>query len=170
MRTGTRPYEMPRLQGMAVAESLGGVETLFEHPASMTHPSLPPKEREVRGILDALVRLSVSIEDAEDLIEDLGRAFGGFPGRMPLSRGLFPENPPLDASPPPRELLLRLPVVRRDPPEKITAGLVGIHAADVILFPQGPSALSFVMPEIEVAPSIELSHPRAAPNLHPSYL
>src|SRR3989442_695993 len=94
MRTGTRPYEMPRLQGMAVAESLGGVETLFEHPASMTHASLPPKEREVRGILDALVRLSVSIEDAEDLIEDLGPAFAGFPGRMPLSQGLFPGNPP----------------------------------------------------------------------------
>ena len=52
------------------------METLIEHPASMTHASLPPKEREVRGISDGLVRLSVGIEDAEDLIEDLRHALG----------------------------------------------------------------------------------------------
>src|SRR3989454_6693294 len=67
---------LKRLEVLTLAESLGGVETLIEHPASMTHASLPPKEREVRGISDALVRLSVGIEDAEDLIEDLGRALG----------------------------------------------------------------------------------------------
>src|SRR5438445_630458 len=67
---------LKRLEVLTLAESLGGVETLIEHPASMTHASLPPREREVRGISDALVRLSVGIEDAEDLIEDLGRALG----------------------------------------------------------------------------------------------
>ncbi|OGS49656.1 MAG: cystathionine gamma-synthase [Euryarchaeota archaeon RBG_16_68_12] len=63
-----------RLEVAVLAESLGGVETLVEHPASMTHASLPPQEREARGISEGLVRISVGIEDAEDLIEDLGRA------------------------------------------------------------------------------------------------
>jgi cystathionine gamma-lyase len=63
-----------RLEVVVLAESLGGVETLIEHPASMTHASLPPKEREARGITDGLVRLSVGIEDAEDIVEDLRRA------------------------------------------------------------------------------------------------
>jgi cystathionine beta-lyase/cystathionine gamma-synthase len=65
---------LKRLEVLTLAESLGGVETLIEHPASMTHASLPPKEREARGITDGLVRLSVGIEDVEDLVEDLGRA------------------------------------------------------------------------------------------------
>ncbi|HXI02743.1 MAG TPA: PLP-dependent aspartate aminotransferase family protein [Candidatus Saccharimonadales bacterium] len=54
-----------------LAESLGGVETLISHPASMTHASVPPEERKRIGISDGLVRISVGIEDAEDLIADL---------------------------------------------------------------------------------------------------
>jgi len=60
-----------------LAVSLGGVETLIEHPASMTHAGVPRKEREAAGITDGLVRYSVGIEDVEDLIEDLRRAFEG---------------------------------------------------------------------------------------------
>ena len=59
-----------------LAESLGGVESLAGHPASMTHGSIPKEEREKTGIVDALIRLSVGIEDAEDLIEDLKQAIG----------------------------------------------------------------------------------------------
>jgi cystathionine gamma-lyase len=57
-----------------LAESLGGVESLIEHPAIMTHASIPKAEREKLGILDGLVRLSVGIEDLQDLIEDLDNA------------------------------------------------------------------------------------------------
>ena len=67
---------LKRLGVVTLAESLGGVESLIEHPASMTHASLPPKELEARGISAGLVRFSVGIEDGEDLIEDLGRALG----------------------------------------------------------------------------------------------
>lgn len=58
----------------SLAESLGGVETLISHPASMTHASIPPDERQRLGITDGLVRISVGIEDVEDLIADLGQA------------------------------------------------------------------------------------------------
>ena len=58
----------------SLAESLGGVESLIEHPAIMTHASIPKEEREKLGILDGLVRLSVGIEDLQDLIEDLDTA------------------------------------------------------------------------------------------------
>ena len=58
----------------SLAESLGGVESLIEHPAIMTHASIPQKEREKLGISDGLVRLSVGIEDLEDLLEDLKNA------------------------------------------------------------------------------------------------
>ncbi len=58
----------------ALAESLGGVESLIGHPASMTHASIPREEREKSGVLDSLLRLSVGIEDIEDLIEDLKQA------------------------------------------------------------------------------------------------
>jgi len=58
----------------ALAESLGGVESLIEHPAIMTHASIPKETREKIGIHDGLVRLSVGIEDTEDLIADLGQA------------------------------------------------------------------------------------------------
>ena len=58
----------------ACAESLGGVESLIEHPAIMTHASVPKENREKLGISDGFIRLSVGIEDAQDLIEDLGQA------------------------------------------------------------------------------------------------
>jgi len=57
-----------------LAESLGGVESLVGHPATMTHSSIPKEEREKSGIVDSLIRLSVGIEDSEDLIEDLNNA------------------------------------------------------------------------------------------------
>lgn len=63
-----------RLQLFTLAESLGGVESLAGHPASMTHASIPKEEREKIGILDALIRLSVGIEDVDDLIADLDQA------------------------------------------------------------------------------------------------
>ncbi len=59
---------------MALAESLGGVETLIGHPATMTHASVPPDRRIQIGITDDLVRVSVGIEDVEDLKEDLAQA------------------------------------------------------------------------------------------------
>ncbi|MBX2829119.1 MAG: cystathionine gamma-synthase [Flavobacteriaceae bacterium] len=59
-----------------LAESLGGVESLSGHPASMTHASIPKEEREKTGVVDALIRLSVGIEDADDLIADLEQAIG----------------------------------------------------------------------------------------------
>jgi len=62
------------LKVFTLAESLGGVESLAGHPASMTHASIPKEEREKSGVSDALVRLSVGIEDARDLIEDLEQA------------------------------------------------------------------------------------------------
>ncbi|HZY71142.1 MAG TPA: PLP-dependent aspartate aminotransferase family protein [Thermoplasmata archaeon] len=65
------------LRVFTLAESLGGVESLADHPASMTHASVPPAEREARGITDGLVRLSVGIEDPLDLVEDVRRALGG---------------------------------------------------------------------------------------------
>lgn len=60
----------------ALAESLGGVESLVNHPASMTHASIPREERIKNGLSDSLIRLSVGVEDAEDLIEDLQQAIG----------------------------------------------------------------------------------------------
>jgi cystathionine beta-lyase/cystathionine gamma-synthase len=57
----------------ALAESLGGVESLISHPATMTHAAIPAEERARRGILDTLIRLSVGIEATEDLIADLER-------------------------------------------------------------------------------------------------
>lgn len=60
----------------SLAESLGGVESLINHPASMTHASIPREERIKNGLSDSLIRLSVGIEDAEDLIEDLSNAIG----------------------------------------------------------------------------------------------
>ena len=60
----------------SLAESLGGVESLINHPASMTHASIPKEERIKNGLTDSLIRLSVGIEDADDLIDDLARAIG----------------------------------------------------------------------------------------------
>jgi methionine-gamma-lyase len=68
---------MNRVQLATLAVSLGGVETLIEHPASMTHAGVTPAERMKAGITDGLVRYSVGIEDPEDLIEDLRQALEG---------------------------------------------------------------------------------------------
>ena len=63
-----------KLKIFTLAESLGGVESLVGHPASMTHASIPKKEREIVGVIDSLVRFSVGIEDIHDLIEDIDHA------------------------------------------------------------------------------------------------
>lgn len=65
-----------RLKFFTLAESLGGVESLSGHPASMTHASIPREEREKSGVTDSLIRLSVGIEDVEDLLADLKQALG----------------------------------------------------------------------------------------------
>jgi cystathionine beta-lyase/cystathionine gamma-synthase len=65
-----------RLKIFTLAESLGGVESLAGHPASMTHASIPKDKREQTGVVDSLIRLSVGIEDIEDLIADLKQAIG----------------------------------------------------------------------------------------------
>ncbi|MEM9679063.1 MAG: cystathionine gamma-synthase [Bacteroidota bacterium] len=65
-----------RLKIFTLAESLGGVESLAGHPASMTHASIPKEEREKTGVVDSLIRLSVGIEDIDDLLEDLKQAIG----------------------------------------------------------------------------------------------
>jgi len=76
-----RSYEdairiVEKLQIFTLAESLGGVESLAGHPASMTHASIPKEEREKSGVVDSLIRLSVGIEDDTDLIADLEQAIG----------------------------------------------------------------------------------------------
>jgi len=63
-----------RVRLMALAESLGGVETLISHPASMTHASVPPERRQAIGLTDSMVRISAGIEDPQDLIDDLAQA------------------------------------------------------------------------------------------------
>ena len=64
-----------RTRIFALAESLGGVESLIGHPATMTHASVPPAMRQAMGLTDSLVRLSCGVEDADDLIADLDQAF-----------------------------------------------------------------------------------------------
>lgn len=64
------------LELFSLAESLGGIESLIDHPASMTHASIPRSEREKVGIFDGLVRLSVGIENVEDLLADIAQALG----------------------------------------------------------------------------------------------
>lgn len=66
---------LEKVEIFTLAESLGGVESLIEHPAIMTHASIPPKVRLKQGISDNLIRLSVGIEDVNDLIDDLDQAF-----------------------------------------------------------------------------------------------
>lgn len=65
---------MKNVKLFSLAESLGGVESLINHPATMTHASIPREERIKNGLTDTLIRLSIGIEDAEDLIEDLDQA------------------------------------------------------------------------------------------------
>ncbi len=60
----------------SLAESLGGVESLINHPATMTHASIPKEEREKAGVVDSLLRLSVGVEDCDDLLADLKQALG----------------------------------------------------------------------------------------------
>ncbi len=67
---------LERCKIFALAESLGGVESLIEHPAIMTHASVPKEKREVLGITDGFIRLSVGVEDMEDLKNDLQNALG----------------------------------------------------------------------------------------------
>ena len=74
METATKVLSSTKL--FSLAESLGGVESLINHPASMTHASIPREERIKNGLSDSLIRLSVGIEDADDLIEDLKQAIG----------------------------------------------------------------------------------------------
>ena len=68
---------LERTQLFTLAESLGGVESLIEHPAIMTHASIPPEQRAAIGISDTLIRLSVGIEDCDDLLSDLSQALAG---------------------------------------------------------------------------------------------
>ena len=74
VRSTTRRRCSNGLRLMALAESLGGVETLISHPAIMTHASVPQDRREMLGITDGLIRISVGIEDVEDLQADLDQA------------------------------------------------------------------------------------------------
>jgi len=77
--TGSLDNARKVLEGVKICtlgESLGGVETLISHPATMTHASVPAEKRESLGITDGLVRISVGIEDLEDIIEDLDQALG----------------------------------------------------------------------------------------------
>ena len=71
---GTRRF-LENTHLFALAESLGGVESLINHPALMTHASVPKEQREALGVTDSLVRLSVGVEDVRDLIDDLQFAF-----------------------------------------------------------------------------------------------
>ena len=74
MEAATRVLTSTKL--FSLAESLGGVESLINHPASMTHASIPREERIKNGLSDGLIRLSIGIEDADDLVEDLKQAIG----------------------------------------------------------------------------------------------
>ena len=65
---------MESVELFSLAESLGGVESLINHPASMTHASIPKEERIKNGLVDSLIRLSIGIEDVDDLLEDLSQA------------------------------------------------------------------------------------------------
>jgi cystathionine beta-lyase/cystathionine gamma-synthase len=65
---------LPRLRLCSLAESLGGVETLISHPATMTHAGYTQAERDALGITNGLVRISVGCEDADDILADLGQA------------------------------------------------------------------------------------------------
>jgi cystathionine beta-lyase/cystathionine gamma-synthase len=67
---------LSKMKLFSLAESLGGVESLCNHPATMTHASIPAEERLKIGLTDSLIRLSVGIEDADDLIADLQQAIG----------------------------------------------------------------------------------------------
>ncbi len=71
---------LERFEIFSLAESLGGVESLVGHPATMTHAALPAAERLRRGVVDSLIRLSVGIEDVQDILDDLSQALAGAQG------------------------------------------------------------------------------------------
>jgi cystathionine beta-lyase/cystathionine gamma-synthase len=73
----TARHVLRRFKLIALAESLGSVETLVCHPASMTHASVPPDRRKAIGLSDSLIRISAGIEDVRDLEDDLNQALGG---------------------------------------------------------------------------------------------
>ena len=103
---GGRRAALRFLKGLTVftlAESLGGVESLGDHPATMTHASVPRREREAHGVTDGLVRLSCGIEDPADLAEDVLHALKGmltvrrftvYDTRSHAVRGFAPIFPP----------------------------------------------------------------------------
>ena len=87
---GTRDraaHVLKRVRVFSLAESLGGVESLISHPASMTHASVPPDHRLKLGISDGLVRLSCGVEETDDLLADLERALEGMPGAVATGGG-----------------------------------------------------------------------------------
>ena len=69
---------LTRVKVFSLAESLGGVESLISHPASMTHASVELDRRKVLGVTEGLIRLSVGVEDVEDLLADVEQAFKGY--------------------------------------------------------------------------------------------
>ncbi len=73
-------HVLERVRVFALAESLGGVESLISNPAAMTHASVPPERRAAMGLSDGLIRLSCGVEDVGDLLADLEHAFDGMPG------------------------------------------------------------------------------------------
>jgi cystathionine beta-lyase/cystathionine gamma-synthase len=68
---------LKKVRIFSLAESLGGVESLISHPASMTHASVPPERRAEMGLSEGMVRLSCGVEDTNDLLEDVEQAFAG---------------------------------------------------------------------------------------------
>jgi cystathionine beta-lyase/cystathionine gamma-synthase len=72
-------HVLGKLRLIALAESLGGVESLICHPATMTHASVPPERRAALGITDSLLRISAGVEDVDDLVADLDEALTGLP-------------------------------------------------------------------------------------------
>lgn len=70
-----------------LAESLGGIKSLISHPASMTHKTIPAEQRRATGVADSLIRLSVGLEEAEDLIEDLKKTFQKVTNKTPVTEG-----------------------------------------------------------------------------------
>jgi len=85
-------HVLNRVRVFTLAESLGGVESLISHPASMTHASVPEERRAALGLSDGLIRLSCGIEETEDLLADLEQAFEGMPGRGSRARNAGSER------------------------------------------------------------------------------
>src|SRR5256712_866333 len=85
---------------------------------------------------------------------------------VPLSGGMIRRDQALDPSPLPRELLLRVSVIGGHPTHEIRLRPFGVDAADVVLFPRGPTVVSLVVPEVEVTPSVELTNPGPASDFH----